>query len=309
MIDDQGADRTGVLPRGMIAAGLTELCRSAELEGAAVVALGVDSAESAIHSAGTGVAAILSMARALLTRAHGNIAYGRAPDGRRVMVCPWPTAMGGLALWRASNGPEWEAADRRFGVAASALVRVMLDYGPGEPGLDPLTGIPNRLHFVTEVDRHIERLDRDFQSGTIMLIDLDRLSQINVRLGRAAGDRLLVHLATTLRTIVRPGDIVARVGADEFAVWMGGMDHMTAAERAESLARQPIQPNDSPDLAAHSAADPAAPYGRQTVSIGIATRAPGDGEDARALLRRAHMAAYDAKQAGGDGWRVSRVAP
>jgi GGDEF domain-containing protein len=95
--------------------------------------------------------------------------------------------------------------------------------------------------------------------------------------------------------MVRPTDLVARVGADEFAVWQDGMDQLTAAERADMLCtRRMFQ--DLPD--GHGV----------TLSVGIATRAPGSGEDIRTLLRRAHMAAREVKGKGGGGWRVAQGA-
>jgi GGDEF domain-containing protein len=74
------------------------------------------------------------------------------------------------------------------------------------------------------------------------------------------------------------------------------MDHLTAAERADSLCRRRLF-EDLPD-------------GRTvTFSIGIASRAVGSAEDVRTLLRRAHMAAREVKAKGGGGWRVGHAEP
>ena len=132
----------------------------------------------------------------------------------------------------------------------------------------------------------------DAGTGTLFLVDIDDLRRINLTLGRAQGDRVLVRMASQLRGMVRPSDLVARVGADEFAIWQDGMDHLTAAERAEALcARRMFL--DLPD--GHG----------MTFSIGIASRLPGSTDDIRILLRRAHMAAREVKTIGGGGWRVS----
>ena len=136
----------------------------------------------------------------------------------------------------------------------------------------------------------------------MLLVDLDGLRRINASHGRALGDDLLIRTANLLRGVVRPVDMVARVGGDEFAVWLDNMDHMTAAERAVGLAERRLV---LPEAVGGDERDAAEL--EMTLSIGIASRALGDGEDARALLRRAHKALWDAKQTGGGGWAVSRT--
>jgi diguanylate cyclase (GGDEF)-like protein len=205
-----------------------------------------------------------------------------------------------VALWRPLGSRPWTAADHAFAGSVTSLLRVMLENTTAGPGLDRLTGLPNRHFFLEEVDRHIERLDYDQLTGTMMMIDLDGLRRVNALYGHDAGDNLLTRVAAMLRGTVRPTDIVARVGADEFGLWLDGMDHMTAAERADSLGHQPL-----------SVSDPShrGPEMPQTLSIGIATRRWGTGEEARTLLRRAHMAVREVKQTGGAMWRVSHVVP
>ncbi|HVY16916.1 MAG TPA: GGDEF domain-containing protein, partial [Rhodopila sp.] len=176
------------------------------------------------------------------------------------------------------------------------LLRHTISAGFGQIGIDSLTGIPNRRWFVDEADRRIDRLDRDGMVGTLSLVDVDDLKRLNDRIGRAAADRVLVRLASQLRAMVRPSDLVARIGEDEFAVWQDGMDHMTAAERAETLCVSPIFANLTQGLPV-------------SLSIGIASRPPVSGEDIRTLLRRAHMAAREVKAQGGGTWRVSQSQP
>ena len=156
--------------------------------------------------------------------------------------------------------------------SVAMLLRIAIGAGMGQVGIDRLTGVPNRRWFLDEADRHIDRLDLDGSVGTLLLIDIDDLRRVNLALGRAQGDRVLVRMASELRAMVRPGDLVARVGADEIAVWQDGMDHLTAAERAEALcARRLFQ--DLPE--GHGV----------TFSIGIASRA------ARQRRRCPHLAA------------------
>ena len=286
--------------KGSVEAGLEALCRTAGLEGAATLEAGAEGTIVVTHRFGGDFAPVAAEARALLAR--DAVGFASATDGRAVLACPWEGRLtggrrGGLVLWRTPNGARWTAADRLFGAGVAALIGVMARQGATEPGLDALTGVPNRLYFLAEVDRHIGRLDRDGQAGTMMVVDLDPLRRVNALFGRAAGDRMLIRIAGLLRAMVRPGDIVGRVDGDAFAVWTGGMDHMTAAERAENLVRRRIAMDDR--------AEEEEPGRRQTLSIGIAERSFGMADDARGLLRRARIAADAAGEAGGDGWRVA----
>ncbi len=83
--------------------------------------------------------------------------------------------------------------------------------------------------------RHIARLDRDDVPGTLMLAEVDNLANTIRLLGPDGGDQVLSRAATLLRGAVRPTDLVGRTGDTEFAVWLSGADHLTAAERAEDL--------------------------------------------------------------------------
>ena len=161
---------------------------------------------------------------------------------------------------------------------------------------DPLTGLLNRRAFLEEMARHIDRLDREEQPGTLMFADLDYFKPVNDRLGHEAGDEVLVRTANILRKAVRPSDLVARLGGDEFALWMDGADHMTAAERAEYLCAE--VPRELREIAGDGGPPP-------TISIGIATREAGSHEPVDSLLRRADHAMYEVKRAGRGHWRVA----
>lgn len=85
---------------------------------------------------------------------------------------------------------------------------------------DSLTGVYNRAFFQAEV----ERLDGAREPTSVLMIDLDGLKAINDGHGHAAGDQLLQRTATALRTSFRSEDVVARIGGDEFAVLLPGVD-------------------------------------------------------------------------------------
>ena len=132
-----------------------------------------------------------------------------------------------------------------------------------------------------------------------MYTDLDNFKQLNDRLGHDIGDKALCTVAALLRDVIRPTDLVARLGGDEFAIWLNGADHMTAAERAERLRI------DGPRILAEATGVHAPAL---TMSIGIATRRAGEGEDIDGLMRRAGHAMYEVKRSGRGHWRVSHEA-
>ncbi len=288
----------------MASAALAELRKAARLEGAAIIDIArPDAASVLLFDAGPGVPDAIGSAHQMLRRCPTSPSFTIAADKRPIMVSPWilhPDRPGGLALWRNAGGSAWEERDTCFAASVASLMRVILEHGPGEAAIDRLTGLPNRSYFLSEVNRHIDRLEQDGASGTMLLVDLDGLRRVNVSHGRGLGDDLLIRTANLLRALVRPVDMVARVGGDEFAVWLDSMDHMTAAERAVGLADRRL-------TLPESAETDEAPQTEMTLSVGIASRTLGDGEDARALLRRAHKALWDAKQTGGGNWAVSRA--
>ncbi len=282
---------------GSIVVVLEQLRLAANLEGLAVIDLSEEAAGApvayCVGSAGEGTP---DFAHSLLSGNPSHPIHFLAPDKRQVLACPWvlpPARPGGLLMWRDPHKQPWTEADHDLAAAVAMLLRVAIGAGMGQIGIDRLTGLPNRRWFIDEADRHIDRLDLDGMVGTLVLVDIDDLRGVNQVSGRALGDRVLVRMAGQLRAVVRPSDIVARVGADEFAIWQDGMDHMTAAERAETLCSGRL----FQDLADSH---------RVTFSIGIASRAPGGGEGVRSLLRRAHMASKGVKTRGGGGWQVSR---
>jgi diguanylate cyclase (GGDEF)-like protein len=273
---------------------------TAELEGLAVLDLSPDAADTALaYHLGSGGSATTDLGRTLLDGTPGGQSHVIAPDRRPILACPWvlpPNRPGGLLLWREPGARPWTDADHPLVAAAAMLLRVAVGGSMGQVGIDRLTGLPNRRWFLDEADRHIERLDLDVVVGTLILIDIDDLRGVNLTSGREQGDRVLTRLAGALRNLVRPSDLVARVGADEFALWLDGMDHLTAAERAEALcSRRSLR-----DVSDGQTV---------TFSVGIASRQPGSIEDVRTLLRRAHMAAREVKARGGGGWRVSHPEP
>jgi diguanylate cyclase (GGDEF)-like protein/PAS domain S-box-containing protein len=152
---------------------------------------------------------------------------------------------------------------------------------------DTLTHLPNKVLLLENLRDALARA-RNFSSTLALLsIDLDRFKTINESLGYAVGDRLLLAAAERLRTVLVAGDMLARVGGDEFVLLIQDRgDDQQASETARKILQRFSVPlrSDEHELAL-------------TVSIGISLF-PGDGQDEDNLLKNAEIARYAAKQQG-----------
>lgn len=162
---------------------------------------------------------------------------------------------------------------------------------------DPLTGLANRALFSDRVSHALERGDRGAECLAVLFLDLDNFKTINDSLGHAAGDRLLVTVASRLKQCVRASDTVARLGGDEFALLIenaaGDMSATAAADRITAALREPFTIEGKEMFV--------------SASIGIAIASAGTGtgaETAAALLRNADMAMYTAKAQGHGGYQA-----
>lgn len=151
---------------------------------------------------------------------------------------------------------------------------------------DPLTGIGNRRWMLDEAHATFARALRERTTVSVCLFDLDHFKQINDRYGHEVGDIVLMTVAEVTRMNLRPYDLFARWGGEEFCVVVGSLPPAHLANLAERL-RMAI------------AATPAGPLvaGQVTASFGIAS---GSAEtcDFASLLRAADTALYAAKTAG-----------
>jgi diguanylate cyclase (GGDEF)-like protein len=164
--------------------------------------------------------------------------------------------------------------------------------------LDPLTGLYNRRYLVEQAPRLWRQARRDGTRVAAMVLDLDHFKRLNDAHGHAAGDAVLLAVAGSLATTVRPADVLARTGGEELVVLGLVSDSHEATRLAERL-RSAVARTRTDD--GHTV----------TASVGIALTRPVDGEDATdglwRLVDRADAAMYEAKQLGRDRVAAFRV--
>lgn len=168
--------------------------------------------------------------------------------------------------------------------------------------LDPLTGLANRRHFESSLDSEWRRALRAKEPLSLLMVDVDHFKLYNDSYGHPAGDECLRKVADAMRTTFRrAGDLVARIGGEEFAILLPA----TSRTSAEALAAQLLEAVDRLSLAHRSS-----PYELKvlTVSAGIATIQPTDEIRTRDLVAAADSALYAAKQGGRHRWAGREVA-
>ncbi len=155
---------------------------------------------------------------------------------------------------------------------------------------DALTGLPNRRLFLDHLDHALRRSQRSEEQHAVLFADVDRFKIINDSLGHHSGDQLLIAIANRIKAAVRPGDMLARFGGDEFTLLLEGVttpeDSVACAQRILDRMHEPITLPDGHEVVA-------------TVSIGIALTDPHKTRDD--VLHDADVAMYQAKGKGRGG--------
>ncbi|MBS4079277.1 putative bifunctional diguanylate cyclase/phosphodiesterase [Pseudomonas rustica] len=156
---------------------------------------------------------------------------------------------------------------------------------------DPLTGLLNRRGFYQTVENLLLRGERSDSSWVLLYLDLDGFKRVNDSLGHDAGDRVLRWVSEQLKACLRPFDILARMGGDEFTALLDLEFPEQAAKIAEKLIERVsiCQQIEGLDIALGA-------------SIGIATF-PDCGSNLDGLLRASDIAMYEAKRAGRQQYR------
>lgn len=214
-------------------------------------------------------------------------------DGVVVVTARWPSA-------GAPSASQCESVELIAGQAGAALrnaqthreLEAIKDRLAYEAAHDVLTDLPNRRRFHEELERMCGR-GRPGDLVSVLFLDLDGFKEVNDRYGHDRADDLLVKVAKRLRSCIRPGDIVARVGGDEFTVMLTRLESpapaIEVAERVCELLTEPFELGGSTV--------------RVSTSIGIAL-GPADRAAPSDLVRRADVAMYRAKRQGKAGWAL-----
>ena len=153
---------------------------------------------------------------------------------------------------------------------------------------DPLTGTANRRAFFAQAEQEMARVRREEEPLSVVMFDIDHFKRVNDRYGHRFGDHVLQAVVDRARHRLRPFDLLARTGGEEFAILLPGADHAEAARVAERI-RNGVSRMAIPH------AQGAVPV---SISMGVSTWRPGEGIDA--TLGRADDRLYAAKQAGRD---------
>ena len=189
---------------------------------------------------------------------------------------------------------------RAMPVLASAVdtlfaeVRASIENAHALGMYDPVTSLPNRLHFRSEADKLLSERKLD-QRSAMLFVDLDRFKMVNDSLGHARGDQLLIMVGNRLRVVVnaefagkasmRP--LLARLAGDEFTIFFPEAERARVERIARRIALEIAEPF---EISSHSVDIGA--------SIGVAL-APDHGTTVEALMRSADVAMYRAKSNGG----------
>ncbi len=152
---------------------------------------------------------------------------------------------------------------------------------------DPLTGLYNRRYLNKTLASEITRVERENNSLSVIMLDIDHFKMINDTYGHPVGDKFLVEIASLMKKHTRDSDIVCRYGGEEFLLVFPGTALASAARRAEEIRQvctEIIIQHEGKDL-------------NVTISVGVATY-PTHGKEAEEIIIKADKALYQSKQSG-----------
>ncbi|MGD8827092.1 MAG: EAL domain-containing protein [Gammaproteobacteria bacterium] len=273
----------------------------------------IDAETSEFVDANENIARMLGLSRAeIIGRRPWELSPERQPDGRSSEILAAEKVAEAVAggepvfewVHRRSNGELFPTEVRlvrlpaRHGVLVRGSITDITERRVAERNLrflatrDQLTHLCNRTLFLERLEHAIELARRHDTGLAVLFIDLDRFKYINDNLGHSHGDRVLAHVADSLRRTLRESDTIARLGGDEFTVLLEGVVELQDAAKVAKKVRDAIGQR-------FKVADD---FVSATPSIGISIF-PKDGRNAEELLKAADTAMYRAKELGGNGYQ------
>jgi diguanylate cyclase (GGDEF)-like protein len=187
----------------------------------------------------------------------------------------------------------YAAASARANMKAAVALQTSYEDVHTLAYFDSLTALANRRMFNEDFERFVSVSSEPSRRFALLLVDVDRLKQVNDTLGHAAGDALLVQVSVRLRGLIRASDTLARIGGDEFAI--------LTADAADPEGVVAICQRIMDAFETQCPIDGAAAW--TTVSVGVAVY-PDHGRDQDALYKASDLALYAAKKSGRNAWRV-----
>jgi diguanylate cyclase (GGDEF)-like protein len=225
-------------------------------------------------------------------RAVGVAAYARQPEALTVVEGPTPgTGANVMGIPENEFTPRVRDAIMALMSEVEALqrelqqTRARLDEAEKAADQDHLLPVFNRRAFVRELTRHSGFAQRYGMPASLIYFDLDGFKQVNDTYGHAGGDAVLAHFAQVMLSNVRSGDVVGRLGGDEFGIILSHADQNQAHRKADLLA---TKLNDRPTVWEGHMIPVSFSYGAFQLQ---------PGEDAAVAMTRADEAMYAQKRA------------
>lgn len=208
---------------------------------------------------------------------------------------------GAIVMSRGADVPGWTEDERQLIASVAAHLGIAFHQINERETLerlsrlDEVTGLKNRRAFMEELDQRLAHMRRFSRSGVLAYVDMDNFKAVNDVLGHSTGDTVLRRMASILEENNRAGDLAARIGGDEFVVWLEETDLEGASQWANRVIStcgyiRDITKGETPDV---------------TVSIGLAAFEKNDPSDMAGLMQRADTAMYEAKNSGKAAYRIA----